>query len=99
MKNRKKFIVAIDQGTTSSRAILFNTAGVPVFKSQLEDLGLQVMQAPMGSASPDSKFKLVPGAPVLGDGPHGGLLALGLLALALALRHDKTLASRPPLTP
>ena len=35
-----------------------------VFKSQLEDLGLQVMQAPMGSASPDSKFKLEPGAPV-----------------------------------
>ena len=36
MKGRKKFIVAIDQGTTSSRAILFNTAGVPIFKSQLE---------------------------------------------------------------
>lgn len=36
MKNRKKFIVAIDQGTTSSRAILFNTAGTPIFKSQLE---------------------------------------------------------------
>ena len=36
MKNRKKFIVAIDQGTTSSRAILFNTVGVPIFKSQLE---------------------------------------------------------------
>ena len=36
MKNKKKFIVAIDQGTTSSRAILFNTAGVPKFKSQLE---------------------------------------------------------------
>ena len=36
MKDRKKFIVAIDQGTTSSRAILFNTDGVPIFKSQLE---------------------------------------------------------------
>jgi len=36
LKDRKKFIVAIDQGTTSSRAILFNTAGVPIFKSQLE---------------------------------------------------------------
>ena len=36
MKNTKKFIIAIDQGTTSSRAILFNTAGVPIFKSQLE---------------------------------------------------------------
>ena len=36
MKNRRKFIVVIDQGTTSSRAILFNTAGVPIFKSQLE---------------------------------------------------------------
>ena len=36
MKNRKKFIVAIDQGTTSSRSILFNTAGKPIFKSQLE---------------------------------------------------------------
>ena len=36
MKNKKKFIVAIDQGTTSSKAILFNTAGRPIFKSQLE---------------------------------------------------------------
>ena len=36
MENKKKFIVAIDQGTTSSRAILFNTAGFPIFKSQLE---------------------------------------------------------------
>ena len=36
MKNRKKFIVAIDQGTTSSRAILFNTQGKFLFKSQLE---------------------------------------------------------------
>ena len=36
MKNRRKFIVVIDQGTTSSRAILFNTAGVLIFKSQLE---------------------------------------------------------------
>ena len=36
MKNKKKFIVAIDQGTTSSRAILFNTQGKPLFKSQLE---------------------------------------------------------------
>ena len=36
MKNRKKFIVAIDQGTTSSRAVLFNTVGKVIFKSQLE---------------------------------------------------------------
>ena len=36
MKNKKKFIVAIDQGTTSSRAILFNAYGNPLFKSQLE---------------------------------------------------------------
>lgn len=36
MKNNKKFIVAIDQGTTSSRAILFNTQGKLLFKSQLE---------------------------------------------------------------
>ena len=36
MKDRKKFIVAIDQGTTSSRAILFNTQGKSLFKSQLE---------------------------------------------------------------
>ena len=36
MKNKKKFIVALDQGTTSSRAILFDTAGIPQFKSQLE---------------------------------------------------------------
>ena len=36
MKNRKKFIVAIDQGTTSSRAILFSNQGKLLFKSQLE---------------------------------------------------------------
>lgn len=36
MKTKKKFIVAIDQGTTSSRAILFNTEGKSLFKSQLE---------------------------------------------------------------
>ena len=36
MKNKKKFIVAIDQGTTSSRAILFDIAGIPQFKSQIE---------------------------------------------------------------
>jgi len=36
LKNKKKFIVAIDQGTTSSRAILFNTKGKSLFKSQLE---------------------------------------------------------------
>ena len=32
----KKFIVSIDQGTTSSRAILFNLKGKPIFTSQLE---------------------------------------------------------------
>ena len=36
MNQKKKFIVAIDQGTTSSRAILFNTSGKSLFKSQLE---------------------------------------------------------------
>jgi len=36
LKIKKKFIVAIDQGTTSSRAILFNIQGKPLFKSQLE---------------------------------------------------------------
>ena len=36
MKNRTKYIVAIDQGTTSSRAILFNIQGKSLFKSQLE---------------------------------------------------------------
>jgi len=36
LKNKKKFIVAIDQGTTSSRAILFNTKGKSLFRSQLE---------------------------------------------------------------
>jgi len=36
LKNKKKFIVAIDQGTTSSRAILFDTEGRSIFKSQLE---------------------------------------------------------------
>jgi glycerol kinase len=32
----KKFIVAIDQGTTSSKAILFNVSGRPVYSSQKE---------------------------------------------------------------
>ena len=32
----KRFIVAIDQGTTSSRAILFNISGVPEYSSQKE---------------------------------------------------------------
>ena len=36
MKIKNKFIAAIDQGTTSSRAILFNTNGKALFKSQLE---------------------------------------------------------------
>ena len=36
MKNRKKFIVGIDQGTTSSRAVLFSNQGKLLFKSQLE---------------------------------------------------------------
>ena len=36
MKTKKKFIVAIDQGTTSSRAILFSITGKSLFKSQLE---------------------------------------------------------------
>ena len=32
----KKFIISIDQGTTSSRAILFNLKGKPVFTAQTE---------------------------------------------------------------
>tara|TARA_B110001452_G_scaffold266940_1_gene275144 strand:+ start:1026 stop:2507 length:1482 start_codon:yes stop_codon:yes gene_type:complete len=32
----KKFIISIDQGTTSSRAILFNLKGKPIFSSQKE---------------------------------------------------------------
>ena len=32
----KRFIVAIDQGTTSSRAILFSLSGKPVYSSQKE---------------------------------------------------------------
>ena len=36
MKIKKKFIVAIDQGTTSSRAVLFDITGKSLFKSQLE---------------------------------------------------------------
>ena len=36
MKTKKKFIVAIDLGTTSCRAILFDTKGKSLFKSQLE---------------------------------------------------------------
>ena len=33
---KKKFIIALDQGTTSSKAILFDFNGVSIFKSQLE---------------------------------------------------------------
>ena len=32
----KKFIISIDQGTTSSRAILFDLTGKPIFSSQKE---------------------------------------------------------------
>ena len=32
----KKFIISIDQGTTSSRAILFDLKGIPIFVSQTE---------------------------------------------------------------
>ena len=32
----KKFIISIDQGTTSSRAVLFDLKGKPIFISQLE---------------------------------------------------------------
>ena len=31
-----KFIISIDQGTTSSRTILFNLKGKPIFASQKE---------------------------------------------------------------
>jgi glycerol kinase len=30
----KKFIISIDQGTTSSRAILFDLKGKPIFTSE-----------------------------------------------------------------
>ena len=33
---KKNFIIAIDQGTTSSRAILFNLKGKPIYSSQKE---------------------------------------------------------------
>ena len=36
MNNSKKFIISIDAGTTSIRAILFNLKGQPVFSSQKE---------------------------------------------------------------
>ena len=36
MKNKKNFIISIDQGTTSSRAILFDCYGKSIFKSQIE---------------------------------------------------------------
>ena len=32
----KRFIVAVDQGTTSSRAVLFNLSGKPIYSSQKE---------------------------------------------------------------
>ena len=34
LKNKKKFLISIDQGTTSSRAILFDQFGKLIFKSQ-----------------------------------------------------------------
>jgi glycerol kinase len=37
MKKDKNFIISIDQGTTSSRAILFNLKGQPVYSSQKVD--------------------------------------------------------------
>jgi glycerol kinase len=36
MKKDKNFIISIDQGTTSSRSILFNLKGQPVYSSQKE---------------------------------------------------------------
>jgi glycerol kinase len=36
MNNSKKFIIAIDAGTTSIRSILFNLKGQPIFSSQKE---------------------------------------------------------------
>ena len=36
MKSVKKFIIAIDQGTTSSRTILFSLKGKPIYSSQKE---------------------------------------------------------------
>ena len=36
LKNKKNFIISIDQGTTSSRAILFDQTGKPIFKSQID---------------------------------------------------------------
>jgi len=36
MKKDKNFIISIDQGTTSSRAILFNLKGQPIYSSQKE---------------------------------------------------------------
>ncbi|HAX37334.1 MAG: glycerol kinase [Spirochaetes bacterium GWD1_61_31] len=35
MSNSEKYILALDQGTTSSRAIIFNEAGMPIGKHQL----------------------------------------------------------------
>ena len=36
IKSVKNFIVALDQGTTSTRAILFNLSGLPIYSSQVE---------------------------------------------------------------
>ena len=33
---KKNFIISIDQGTTSSRSILFNLKGKPIYSSQKE---------------------------------------------------------------
>ena len=39
-----KFVIAVDQGTTSTRAIIFNEAGSPVSSGQLEHQ--QIMTQP-----------------------------------------------------
>ena len=56
VKKNKKFIVAIDQGTTSSRAILFDINAKPLFKSQIE-LKQYFPQSGWVEHSPDEIWK------------------------------------------
>ena len=50
----RKYILSIDQGTTSSRAILFNKAGENVAHGQLEQSRSSPRQA--GSSTTQPKF-------------------------------------------
>jgi glycerol kinase len=45
----EKFVISVDQGTTSTRAIIFNEAGEALASGQLEHK--QIMTQPAGSST------------------------------------------------